>query len=104
MDVNGDAPRFTRTWFGDIFFGCWGLFVLVNLTRAMFGWDRGGLLYWLIVGPLGAGFLGAGIPWLVLVVRDFVRSPGQVWNEASPRIAAVVGVMVLAFVAGQLLS
>jgi len=104
MNVNGDPPRFTREWFGDIAWACWGLGFLLNVTRAILDWNRGGLLYWLIFGPLLAGVVVAGIPWLALVVRDFFRSPGQVWKEARPWLLACVAVAVLAFVAQAVLA
>jgi hypothetical protein len=40
MDVNADPPRFTRKWFGDIFFGCWGLAALMNVAVEVLGWKR----------------------------------------------------------------
>jgi hypothetical protein len=104
MNANGDPPRFTRNWFGDIFFACWGLLYVVSFTCVILGWNRGGLLYWLIFGPLLAGFVAAGIPWLALVARDLVRSPGQVWKEARPWLLGCVVVAVLAFGAQAVLA
>jgi hypothetical protein len=104
MHVNGDPRRFTRRWFGGIFFGCWGLLILIDLARAAFGWSRGGLVYRLVYGPLLVAFVGAGVPWLGLWVRDALEHPRQVWGEARPWILGCGGVAALAFVAQRLLG
>ena len=105
MDVNADPPRFTRKWFGDIFFGCWGLAVLTSIAGEILGWNREGVLYWLVIGPLVVGSVWAGIPWLALVARDVRRSPEQVWSEARTQILVCAGLEALGFgvLAGKLL-
>jgi hypothetical protein len=97
MDVNADPPKFTRKWFGDIFFGCWGLAVLTNIAVEILGWNRDGVLYWLVIGPLVVGSVWAGIPWLALVARDVLRTPEPVWNEARTPILLCVGIVALGF-------
>lgn len=97
MDVDGDPPRFTRKWFGDIFLACWGLAVMLNIAVEILGWNRDGVLYWLVIGPLVVGSVWAGIPWLALVARDVLRSPGQVWDEARTAILVCVGLVALGF-------
>jgi hypothetical protein len=95
MDVDDHPPTFTRKWFGDIFFGCWGLLVLMKIAREISGWNREGVLYWLVVGPLAVGWFWSGIAWLALVARDVRRSPGGVWNQARPWILACAGLVAL---------
>jgi len=97
MDVNADPPRLPRKRFGDIFFGCWGLAVMLNIAGEILGWNREDVLYWLVIGPLVVGSVGAGIAWLALVARDVLRSPGQVWDEARTGILVCVGLVALGF-------
>jgi hypothetical protein len=97
VEPHDDARRYSRKWFGGIFFGCWGLLIAVKLALAAFGWDRGGVLYWVIVGPLVVGFVGAGVPWLALGARDLLRSRQLVRTEARVWLLPLVAALALVF-------
>lgn len=95
--IKNGARRFSRQWYGKLFFGCWGGLILEKLALDAFSWQQRGLLYSLVFWPLIVGFVAAGIPWLVLVSRDIYLSPRDVWNEARPRLRGPLIVVALMF-------
>jgi hypothetical protein len=74
--------RFSRKWFGEIWSGCFALLVALRIVRDVVDWDSRGVAFWLLWAPLFAGYVLAGVPWLVLAVRDGFRNRRAVWAEA----------------------
>ncbi len=97
IETQAAPPRYSRKWFGEIFFGCWSSLIILKLALGAFGWHRGGLLYWLVAGPLVVGFLAAGPPWLALGAHDLVRNRRLVWRDAGPWLLVLVASLALGF-------
>jgi hypothetical protein len=97
VQAHADPPRYSRKWFGDIFFSCWGALLLLKLALGAFDWHRGGVLYWLVAAPLMVGFFAAGPPWLALGARDLVRNRQRVWSDAGIWFLVLVASLALGF-------
>jgi hypothetical protein len=95
--ATSSPERFSRKWFGEIFFACWGGLVFLQAAVELVGLHRGGLFYWLIGGPLLLGFAVAGVPWVGLALRDGYRARHQVWTEARVWLAPVAASLALVF-------
>jgi hypothetical protein len=98
-----EAPRYSRKWFGELVCASYGLLVLLGVAFHHLGWHRGGVAYWLVVGPLCGVFVAPVVPWVVLETRDLYRNRRTIWGELSPLAAAVVAVAVLLLAALGLL-
>ena len=103
VKVREDPPRLSRRWFGDIFFTAWGCLILLHLAMDVFDWERKGLVFWLVHGPLLAIWLAAGVPWLALATRDLVGGRLE-FKRYRPFLAVFMAVAVAAFVLQKLVS
>ena len=91
-----DEPRYSRKWFGQIFFCCWSALIVVKVAGDVFDRGHDGFLHWVIVGPLILGFVGAGVPWLVLGARDLFRARHLARAQARPWLLTLVGAFAVA--------
>jgi hypothetical protein len=74
MTVNGggEFARWSRQRVARVAGGCWVFLIILKFVRSAVGWDGHGALFWIIYAPLAVGFVGAGLLWVALAVRDVV--------------------------------
>lgn len=75
-----------------------------QLARDLFDWDSQAVIYWLLAGPLFAGYVLAGVPWLVLAARDGFAYRRLIWTEAQPWLFVLIAVLAVVFAVGALQS
>ena len=81
----------------EVFFGCWGFLILLKLASDVFDWNSHGVIHLLIAGFLLAGYVLAGIPWLVLALGDGFRNRRLVWTEARPWLVVLIAALAVVF-------
>jgi hypothetical protein len=97
VDAPTDPLPYSRKWFGDIFLVCWGFSLGLSMVRWIVGWDSHGVVYWLFEGPLLAGVVLGGVPWLVLAIRDGSRNRRLVWIEARRWLVIVAAISAIVY-------
>ncbi|MDX6620854.1 MAG: hypothetical protein QOK36_3240, partial [Gaiellales bacterium] len=72
VTVNGgiDFARWSRKQVAQVAGGFWAFLIVLKFVRSAVGWSGHGALFWIVHAPLAVGFVGAGLLWVALAVRD----------------------------------
>jgi hypothetical protein len=84
VHTNVAPHRWSRKDCWEVAAGCWGFLICLRLLRSVVGWNREGVLYWIVFAPLAAGFLVGGVLWISLALRDVVRGRGITSSTEGP--------------------
>jgi len=86
MRVNGgvEFARWSRRRVAQVAGGCWAFLIILKFVRSAVGWSGHGPVFWIVYAPLAVAFVGAGLLWVALAVRDVL---GRRRDQAQAREA-----------------